>query len=450
MRSHTLLLPLLLALVAPLASADVDPRKRSVEKNPTSAPAESRSRSRSEGTAPAGPTAAGNADLHAAIALEQRALQAARDGDGDAAALALAELATRFPGVLPAVHPPLLRFAVEEASRGGNARVALLQALVDADYASRETGDGSGYAYELALERLQQGDLEAAARAHARIQAPEQLVLTLIDRRFDPLTGGDEAGIDIEAASRRHVDRLRTRAFLDQNVLALQVVFGQAQLVVGDFAEALALAEQVEASFAEAQPWLDPDQRFSMRLVRMQAQFGLGREQEAVADLAAAVQAGDAVGGEFPRLLLAALQCSRGDYAEALKTLEPVPAPENLLGLLRASIVGCAASRTGDTAAFAAALAWAREHRALMPRVYTEVLLYDSRLDEAAADLIARLRDPETRADALIDVQDFRELPTAPGERILKANGEALLARADVQAAIAEVGRRRAWPIYKP
>jgi hypothetical protein len=71
--------------------------------------------------------------------------------------------------------------------------------------------------------------------------------------------------------------------------------------------------------------------------------------------------------------------------------------------------------------------------------------------DGAAARMIARLDDPESRADALVELQDY--LPPAHPtafRRAADARRAALKARPDVQAAVNRWGRILSWPTLPP
>ena len=70
-------------------------------------------------------------------------------------------------------------------------------------------------------------------------------------------------------------------------------------------------------------------------------------------------------------------------------------------------------------------------------------------LDGAAAQLIAQLKDTEKRGAALAEVQDYRRPPVLPRMLESRERWNNLLARADVTAAIDEVGRRERQPVYR-
>jgi hypothetical protein len=55
--------------------------------------------------------------------------------------------------------------------------------------------------------------------------------------------------------------------------------------------------------------------------------------------------------------------------------------------------------------------------------------------------MIARLKDPKLRTDALAEAQEYTDPPPTPVGKISDANFRVMLARPDVQKAIRTVGR---------
>jgi hypothetical protein len=384
---------------------------------------------------------------------EARALHAWLAGEHGEATSTLATLAKRWPEALPDVDPPIVFQIVEKGERGTPERIALLQALVDAGYAPRRGDDASRIGVELALERLASGDAAAAKAALASVTGAREISMLRADRRFDALIDRDDPHFDVARAARRRVDDLRARALLDQDLLGLQAWLVQGMLTVGEADNALALADEVDGAFAASPDpgYRDPEQLRWMRLFRAHALLYLERDDDAEAALVAAA-APSASGWREPTavVLLGAVQCSRGRPADALATVAGVDGPDDYLQMLRESVRLCAATQNGDDAVVAEALAWVAAHRTVDEDLHTEALLWAGRVDEAAATLIARLRDPALRGEALVELQDYREPPTLPGERRLTASWDAVRARADVQAAVAAVGRIETYPIFEP
>jgi hypothetical protein len=92
--------------------------------------------------------------------------------------------------------------------------------------------------------------------------------------------------------------------------------------------------------------------------------------------------------------------------------------------------------------------AYLRQHRDDAEDTWQLAMLDAGDFDGAAALLIARLRDPEKRYEALGEVQEYLPLPRLPKQAEFLKRWEGLVARDDVTAAIAEVGRREKVPMY--
>lgn len=381
------------------------------------------------------------------------ALYAWQAGDAEVAAQALAQLATRWPDILPDVERSLIVGVVEDARVGSPERLAAVQALADADYVVPNTADGGFVWFALAEERLARGELDAARAAAARIVTPAELVKLRADRRFDAIVDRDAPAFDVERAATRRVDDLRARALLDPDVLELQVALADAMLVVGDAENVLALADQVESFYAESpRPgFQDDDQRAWMLDQRARALRLLGRGDEAVAQLEAARRLDERGQRNVSQVLnLGELYCALGEPAKARAVIADAGSMSDFGLMVRTFVELCAAVQLDDAAAREAALAWMRAHRDVSPPMHTEALLYAGLAEEAVADVLARLRDPSERATVLLDLQRFRRPPPEPGHAAANAAWDALRGRADVRAAVAEVGHLDEYAIHRP
>ena len=102
----------------------------------------------------------------------------------------------------------------------------------------------------------------------------------------------------------------------------------------------------------------------------------------------------------------------------------------------------CAKAQLNDTAAAAAAMAELRTLKAANPGAVEWGLLCMNDLDGAAAMLIDRLENPETRGRALAGLQTYRQ-PERPWSFMAEARrrNALIMARPDVQAVVERVGR---------
>jgi hypothetical protein len=93
-------------------------------------------------------------------------------------------------------------------------------------------------------------------------------------------------------------------------------------------------------------------------------------------------------------------------------------------------------------------LTWMRDHQDDAIATVQATLLEVGDVEGAAELFKKRLRDADERADALSEVQQYAQASRTARREQLNALGEVLLARADVVAAIVEVGRREKLPVY--
>jgi hypothetical protein len=96
------------------------------------------------------------------------------------------------------------------------------------------------------------------------------------------------------------------------------------------------------------------------------------------------------------------------------------------------------------------ALAYMRAHGDDAIATLQDALVRAGEVDEAAALLIRRLRDPALRKGALLEVQEYaRPTWTTPFIEAWHKQEVEMLSRPDVQAVIAEVGRTEAYRIIR-
>ena len=104
-----------------------------------------------------------------------------------------------------------------------------------------------------------------------------------------------------------------------------------------------------------------------------------------------------------------------------------------------------AAVQMADSKQAESSLRFLRAHRADSPYDYEYALVLMNQPDRAAQELIAQLRDPDERQNALLFVQSYPPAMGTPRELDFDARQRAVIARRDVQAAIRKVGRVEAY-----
>ncbi|MBN7137640.1 hypothetical protein A7A76_23355 [Lysobacter enzymogenes] len=371
----------------------------------------------------------------------------------DAAAQAMIQLVERWPETLPQLNETVLfqlQYRLEPTS---DTRLALLRALFDANWISR-TSDLSPIWLNLAEMLVERGRRDDARLVARRIQGPLQLVALRSDKRFDFMVRGDSPTFDVDNAARRQVESLREKSELAPRSLDARSQLSYALLIAGRDAEVLALNDEVKRRIADAPadqaPYDDLDERVWVMNNAAIALRRSGRTDEAIAELERASRLSEQGGANVSQTLnLATTYCSLERPDDALAALARTG--ENTSGYARLIVHAvrlCAATAKSDRAAEQKALDYLREHRGDGQQVYLEALLRTRRLDDAARLLAELMASPTDRLETLSWLQDYRRADALPGDVAFRKARAELLARADVRATIAAVGRIERYAIY--
>jgi tetratricopeptide (TPR) repeat protein len=375
--------------------------------------------------------------------------------DRDAAARAMTVLIGRWPELLPNLGPDLLYPLAQVGDTSTPDRVAFQQALFDANWKGGSAGTPSGVWFQLARNRLTQGDVERARIVARRITDPETLIAMRADRRFDTLLDPSSWRANVAHASSREIERMRLLVEAYPEHLEPIVSLGHQLLLGGHHAEAIALSDATLARIASAPldtpPFTDLERQVWLMNHKSLALRRTGHIEEAVAELQRASRLGeDGVPNISQTLNLGTLECDRGRPESALAAA--ATAGEEGMSpygrAVRAAIRHCAALQLDDAAGAAAAL---DELSGLVddaPIRYLEALVWDGQPDRAATLMRDLLLSEEQRSQALEWAQDCRlpePLPIQVQERALK---QAFLARPDVLSAINAVGRIDSYDLY--
>ena len=365
-------------------------------------------------------------------------------GDHEASATHLLHLLREWPELLDNLPEHDISLLIHQMAPASPARLEVLQTLFDASWTRNGLG-ASVFWYELALMRVERGETEQARPAIARITEPMDVVKLRADRRFDAVVDRDDARFDAARAARRRADDLRVMAMLEPGRLDVLRELTYAMLAAGDNRDVLAMTDAALAVIAageEASPFQDLDEQVWLMNNRAIALRRLGRIDEALVQMEHASRLTEQGEPNVSQLLnLGQFYCSLGRPGDALKAIAQVGGMSGYGRMVQASVQHCAARRSGDAAGAAHALAYLRRHRQDSEIHFVEALIEAGRLDEAAAVLVALLESPHDRADALIAVQKFRSTEPLPGDVAYRARGHAVIARAQVQAAVQRVGR---------
>ncbi len=346
---------------------------------------------------------------------------------------------------------PVLINHLAQALRDDNAALQpLLQALFDTQWT--DEGQDPQYRWQrLAEMQADAGQTEALQRTVARIDQPMPLLHLGIDRRFDAAMAARATPLSAEAALPAYVALLRGNVQAHPNQLPHVTALLTALLLAGDNAGVL----DASAPFADATPASHAhDDEALMKMawllnLRAEAQRRLGQTDAAVATLRHAMSFGPgghaAVGQQ---LNLALWLADDRQPAQALALIEELHAISDY-GRSVADLVRVVAyQQLGDAAAVARATAAIAGRKGNDRDPYLHALLAQGRQDDAAAEIIRRMRSVDTRQNMLHDAQQYGDIPRWPLAAEREVLLQLVLQRADVRDAIAAVGTRGQHALY--
>lgn len=372
----------------------------------------------------------------------------------DDAALSLARLFQQAPDRMDNIQDNHIWRLVHEPGVSPAARTELLQAIFDSGWKREPLGGASGLHYELALIRAGQGDIAALRRIVPTVTWPGDIVRMRSDKRFDAVVDPDEPAFDPLTAAARLVKSLQAQVRRAPDRLDILTHLQSALLVVGRFEEVITLAEDVQSAIESAPahkpPYSDMDKLAWVQNQHARALEGLGRFDMSLARLEAASRLEESGRPNVSQALnLAQMYASLDRPDEALAASARAGSDMSDIGrMVKASAEQRAYLRKGDVVAAAKALDFLRENRATSETIYLDALVEAGDLDTAAAVLTAQLESADDRAEVLYKLQDFKDLPTPPAYAAVLANWKVLIARPDVQAAVARVGRISKVDLY--
>ncbi len=284
------------------------------------------------------------------------------------------------------------------------------------------------------------------------------VVVLLVDKEFDEITTADPGMYDFDQVLDWQMRNAQSAA-ADPNSLSAQNSLAEALTVRNRLPEALAVVDAAIARMNAAPPetpaFTDQEMQANWTHERRANILAYMNDREAaLAALQAGVEQGEGGGANVSQLLNRAadlVALNRG--AEALQAIDAYdPSNASPYGQMVALRVrACALAQTGDRDGMNAVITQmrARQQDSLM-QVRDAALCADN-LDLAAQTLIREMQDPYERAATVVGLQQFTDDdPLTEHEREMQTRSNTLLARADVQAAINRVIRRRSFNIRRP
>jgi tetratricopeptide (TPR) repeat protein len=374
--------------------------------------------------------------LRLSIELEAKHSEAAA---ATVAAMAQGHGAALNAAPMLAIHE-LLRMLKDEGKIA--ARTAVLRLLASDAYAPGEMfGSNDAFKMLYAQALLAAGDKDGALKVAATLETPETIARASVDPDLRAAVGKADVRAAAEAmlarhreAAARHPERLSAFTFAAGDLRQLGRPGEAAKLLEG---VTLPKAQPDDASMSDAINW------YWDGLAR--SYDALGRYDDAAAAFRKGIAAGEQGDPNVSQLInLADTQLEAGKAEEALKTLalhdfsEKGASPYGVMEYRYAR--ACALSLAGRGAQAAADVAWLKAHEKDDRRAVTDLFLCMGDMDAAAASLVGRLGDPETRADTLIELADYDPPPVPVTTDRVAANREKVRARPDVQAALAKAG----------
>ncbi len=406
-----------------------------------------------------------------AVQLLRRAVQMPEAGDTDwlllasaghaakdrgAVVEAVTTIARRWPDRLSADVDPVVSYALsvaplEEDDRQG--RIDLFSALYDARWPHGHFSDGSYIWSDLAAMVFAGGDENRAAEIARAVAVPRAIVGMCMGRDDDALLRKAPDVCDLGKRMEAYLAEVRERAAAQPDKLQAQHHLLDVLVQAGDDAEALKLAdEDLARAKGPHSPYTDgADWIGWVHNARSHALRDLGRSDEAVAAMRAGMALPEDGGANISQVVnLADLLNALGRPKEALEVISHV-GPGSPYGEMQIlSVRGVAWAQLGDKERLAKAIAEARGRLKDAPSALEDILIAANDLDGAAALFVQRLGDKTMRWEALMDLQDWKDIgPNSPVKAELDRRFAAVRARPEVQAAVQSIGRILTVPFRK-
>jgi hypothetical protein len=370
-------------------------------------------------------------------------------------AQSLTAVARRWPARLREIDEDYLTAVLAAQAKLPRATaLALLQSLYAADFKLKWDVEPSESWRDLMRLLIEQGRQSEAVEVSARITDPIVLIQIRADRRFDAVVAAHPDRFDAEAAADRQIRWLQAKDEGGADSLRIKALLMAALMRRHHAAAGLAIADE---AIAEIRDTNYPERRF----VDYLAEFGellterafvlldLGLWDAGVAQLKTAA-------GEFEHdrdnvgaaIDLAQIECDLARPAEARSVLAQITEGLSPYGQMQVEGVRLdIATQEGDAAQVERSLLYLSAHRGDAPVSYLIDLIVANQPERAAAELRRQLLDPDTRQVALGNVQTYTAGQDTPRDLEMRARWQSVLARPDVQSAIAKVGRVESYDL---
>ncbi|MDC7685145.1 hypothetical protein PQU92_17820 [Asticcacaulis sp. BYS171W] len=339
---------------------------------------------------------------------------------------------------------------------GGARRLKLLEAMYAGKYVPENPFMlAEGLWFDLFDIYVNKGETEKAAALARTFVEFSSLVRIRIDHRYAAFRAA--APLDLSGAVAQSVQRARARTEAHPDLIEGVNFYALELLDANRPAEALKV---IDAALKKAQgakpPFTDLDEHLNWALDARNSILGkLGRWKEAEAAQVKARDHALAKGEDIvsQKINLGGFYYLQGKPDLALEEVAGVDLTQTSpYGIMAAEEVrACAYAQKGEPDKLKASLDFMKGQAKDGYGPLRSALLCANDQDALAALIVAKLDDPDTRADTLIDVQTYLPEPApTPIMAELDARRAHVIARPDVQAAVAKYGIILSLPTFRP
>lgn len=399
----------------------------------------------------ASPAAAGNADLWR-IRLEA----AYRLENYPDSARSLAMISLHWPKELETINVIAInRITSNLANDRAHAdqQFEVLSSLFNAGWTSN--GQQPSWRWlQLTRMWLDRGNLTNAAAVAARIDLPHAILALRVDKQYDKIPRAEATMFDIERAKPKYVAVAQEQARLHPKQLEYSMELQSALLETMLPERALRIADEIIAKIGDGdgrKMYDDFDEYYLWILNnRAEALWDLGRQDDAIEQMRRAARRPEH--GELnvsQAINLSGYYAMRGDTDKALDAISDLGQLSPFGRMQREGISVISAVQRNDAKKLETLIDYMRAHKDDALSTYQNALIDANRLDAAADLLVERLRDANTRSDAMLAMQRYAEHPETPLIQTRRSRWRSVIARPDVQSVLARVGRIEQVALYE-